>query len=99
MLENAQNVRLPETAARVSLIDDDPAPNLRISDSVASETMRSADGQIAGNTLVFTLTLDTPSGRPVVAEVLTVLDTNAQSPAEIGLDLTALGQTITFPLA
>ena len=51
---------------------------------VASETIRSADDRL-GKYTGFHLTLDAPSGRLVVAEVLTVLDTNAQSPAEIGL--------------
>ena len=93
LLTNAQNVRLPEVAARVTLIDDDPAPDLFILDAMADETSPSEPD---GNLLTFLLRLSAPSGRPVTAEVLTKPTIDARNPAEIGTDLAAMRRTVTF---
>ena len=91
LLTDAQNLRLPDTAARILILDDDPAPILNLSDARASEAPASA-----ADAMIFDVSLSAPSGRPITAQIRTAPDTTSLSPAEFGADMVPFAQSITF---
>ena len=105
-LTDPKGLRLSTEALRITILDDDPTPELSLvpvpdgtdtdTDAERPQEQQEAAREAEARLLAFEARLAAPSGRPIQIEVATAVDQGAQFPATPGLDFQPLTQSLLF---
>ena len=86
-LTSATGATVVDSTGQGLILDDDPLPSLSVGDASASE----------GDPAVFTVTLNTASGRDITATYATAAHSTGSDPATAGTDYSAAPGTLRIP--
>ena len=86
-LTSSVGAQIVDSTAEGQILDDDPLPILSIGDATAVE----------GESAVFTVRIDAPSGRDVTATYAPSPNTSADAPATAGIDFSAAPGILRIP--